>query len=60
LGELIDELRQRETISYKPLQAKPAGTYCKVKLQLSPAFFARHPDIRKKDIVIRTEQGYYR
>ena len=60
LAELIDELRQRQTLSYKPLQPKPPGTYCKLKLQLSPAFFARHPEIRKKDILIRTQSGYYR
>jgi VWFA-related protein len=60
LAALIDELRQRQTIGYKPNQTKPAGTYCKLKLQLSPAFLARHPEIKRGDVVIRTKQGYYR
>jgi VWFA-related protein len=60
LAALIDELRQRQTLGYKPNQMKPDGTYCKLKLQLSPAFFARHPEIKKGDVVIRTKQGYYR
>jgi VWFA-related protein len=60
LGELIDELRRRETLGYKPILIKSAGTYCKLSLQLSPAFFAKHPEIKRNDIVIRTKHGYYR
>jgi VWFA-related protein len=60
LGELIDELRRRETLGYKPIRAKPAGTYCQLKLQLSPAFFSRHPEIKRNEVVIRTKRGYYR
>ncbi len=60
LAALIDELRQRETLGYKPIQTKPPGTYCKIKLQLSPSFFARHPEIKRSDVVIRIRQGYYR
>jgi VWFA-related protein len=60
LGELIDELRLRETLGYKPMSMKPAGTYCKLKLQLSPAFFAKHPEIKGNEVVIRTRQGFYR
>jgi VWFA-related protein len=61
LGELIDELRRRETLGYKPMMSmKPGGTYCKLKLQLSPAFFAKHPEIKGSEVVIRTKQGFYR
>ncbi len=60
LGELIDVLRRRETLGYKPMSVKPAGTYCKLKLQLSPEFFKRHLEIKSSDVVIRTKQGYYR
>ena len=60
LAVLIDELRQRETLGYKPIPTKPPGTYCKIKLQLSPSFFARHPEIKRGDVLIRTRQGYYR
>jgi VWFA-related protein len=59
-GALIDALRQRYTLGYRPAQAKPAGTVCKLHLALSPAFFAANSEIRAKDIVIRTRQTYTR
>jgi VWFA-related protein len=60
LAAMLDELRRRATLGYKPTVEKPPGTYCKLILQLSPAFFLRHPEIKRKDVVIRTKQGYYR
>ena len=60
LGELIDDLRRRATLGYKPGATRPPGTYCKLRLQLSPAFFSRHPGIRRNDVLVRTRQGYYR
>ncbi|HEY4354281.1 MAG TPA: VWA domain-containing protein [Acidobacteriaceae bacterium] len=59
-GALLDSLRQRYTLAYKPGQVKPAGTVCKLQLTLSPAFLANHPEIRAKDVVIRTRQSYTR
>lgn len=60
LGALIDALRQRYTLSYRPAEAKPPGTVCHLQLQLSPAFFMRHPEIRPKDVQIRTRESYTR
>jgi VWFA-related protein len=57
---LLDSLRQRYTLGYKPLESKPAGTVCRLSLALSPGFIFRHPDIRPKDVVIRTRQSYGR
>lgn len=59
-GSLLDSLRQRYTLGYKPGQAKPAGTVCRLQLTLSPTFFANHPEIKAKDVVIRTRQSYTR
>jgi VWFA-related protein len=57
---LLDTLRRRYTLGFKPSRAKPAGTLCKLHLELSPQFFADHPSVKPKDIVIRTRQSYYR
>ena len=57
---LLDTLRERYTLGYKPAQPKPAGTVCSLALTLSPAFFTRHPELRARDIVIRTRQSYVR
>ena len=57
---LLDTLRRRYTLGFKPSSAKPAGTLCKLRLELSPKFFTDHPSVKAKDIVIRTRQSYYR
>jgi VWFA-related protein len=58
LAALIDELRGRYTLGYKPSTAKPQGTFCKVQLRLSPD--ARKDYADERNVVIRTESGYYR
>jgi VWFA-related protein len=60
LGALINALRERYTLSYKPAESKPAGTICHLHLELSPAFFAQHPEVHPKDIAIRTRETYTR
>ncbi len=57
---LLDALRARYTLGYKPSRSKPAGTLCKLQLSLSPAYFAQHPELRLKDILVRTRQSYTR
>lgn len=59
-GDLIDAIRQQYTVGYKPSEARPAGTLCHVDLRLSDGFFARHPELRAKDVVVRTRTTYYR
>ncbi|SFS04579.1 VWFA-related domain-containing protein [Granulicella pectinivorans] len=60
LSALIDQIRQRYTVGYKPSDPKPAGTLCHVELKLSDSFFTRHPELRPKDLTVRTRTTYYR
>jgi VWFA-related protein len=57
---LLDTLHRRYTLGFKPSNPKPAGTLCKLHLELSPRFFADHPSVKAKDITIRARQSYYR
>ncbi len=60
LAALLDTLRHRYTLGYRPSQSRPAGTVCHLKLTLSPQFFAAHPGLRPKDVAIRSRQSYIR
>jgi hypothetical protein len=60
MGLILDALRQRYTLGYKPFTAKPEGSVCRVSLQLTPKFFADHPELRPKDVVVRTRDRYMR
>ena len=60
LAELIDQLRERYTLGYKPSTARPAGTYCKLHLALSSAAYEPPSDLRKGSVLVRVRQGYYR
>jgi VWFA-related protein len=55
LAELIDDLRLRYTLGYRPSVAKSQGAYCAVKVELAP-------EVKKlqKDLVVKARQGYYR
>jgi VWFA-related protein len=55
LAELIDNLRLRYTLGYRPSVAKPHGTFCTIKVELAP-------EVKKlqKDLVVKAKQGYYR
>lgn len=58
LAELVDQIRLRYTIGYKPSTSKPEGTFCKLQLQLSPDALKTRPALRK--LTVHTRQGYYR
>src|SRR5579871_1500074 len=60
LGQLIDELRSRYTIGYKPSDQKPAGTFSKVRVTLSPEVYKARTDLRKPEVFVRSRSGYYR
>ncbi len=60
LASLIDALRQRYTLGYKPSAARPDGTVCHVELALSPSFYRSHPGLTAKDVVVRTRKLYVR
>jgi VWFA-related protein len=54
LAELIDQLRSRYTVGYRPAQAKPSGTFCKLRVELSP-----ESGLRPKEWVVLARAGYY-
>jgi hypothetical protein len=58
LAQLVDQIRTRYTIGYKPSMAKPEGKYCKLQLQLNPSTLKARADFSK--LRVRTKQGYYR
>lgn len=58
LAAMIDQLRGRYTLGYKPSAGKPAGTFCKLELRLTPE--ARHQLPNQRNIIVRTSRGYYR
>ncbi len=60
LATLLETLRRRYTLGYRPSTAKPDGTVCHLKLTLSPAFYAAHPGLRARDLVVRSRTGYLR
>jgi hypothetical protein len=60
LAGLIDELRGRYTLGYRPSVSRPPGVFCSIHLDFAPQAHTAHPDLRDKDIAIRTKRGYYR
>ncbi len=59
-GSLLDALRARYTLGYKPLAAKSAGALCRLGVGLSPAFWAAHPGMEPKQLVVRARASYLR
>ena len=60
LALLIDEIRARYTLGYRPTSVEPQGKFCKLNLQLSPEFLREHPELRKPGLIVLTKSGYYR
>ena len=58
LAALVDQIRLRYTLGYKPSNPKPEGTFCQLRLQLNPPTTKARADLRKAQV--RTRQGYYR
>jgi VWFA-related protein len=54
LAQLIDELRARYTIGYRPSDPQPAGTFRKTRVELVPS------QMRSKEWTVLSAQGYYR
>ncbi len=55
LAQLIDELRARYTIAYRPSDEQAAGTFRKIRVELSSA-----SSLRPKEWTVLARQGYYR
>ena len=60
LAELLDDLRGRFTLGYKPQSSAPDGAFCKLGVALTPQAYKKHPEWKKSEIVVRAESGYYR
>jgi VWFA-related protein len=54
LAELIDSLRARYTIGFRPSEQKPAGAFCKLRVELTPASLLRPAEW---NVLVR--EGYY-
>ncbi len=60
LATLLDSLRARYTLAYKPAEPKPEGTVCRLKVKLSPAFWTAHPAMTARDVAVRARESYVR
>jgi len=54
LAQLIDELRARYTIGYRPSDPQPAGTFREIQVKLVPS-----KKMRPRQWVVLARQGYY-
>jgi VWFA-related protein len=55
LADVIDDLRGRYTIGYRPAEDKPAGTFCRVKVALAP-----DAPLKPQEWRVLARTGYYR
>lgn len=55
LAQIIDSIRTRYTIGYRPSQVKPPGTFCRVNVAL-----ASGAPLRPQEWSLLTREGYYR
>lgn len=60
LSELIDEMRNRYTLGYRPPATQPNGKFCRIEVELTPHFYAAHLGLKPKMLAIRARTGYYR
>jgi VWFA-related protein len=60
LAILIDLIRARYTLGYRPSRVESANKFCKLSLQLSADALREHPELRKRDLVVLSKSGYYR
>ncbi len=60
LASLLDILRQRYTLGYRPGVPHPEGTLCHLQVALSSAFFASHPGLKPKNLLVHARQSYIR
>ena len=59
LAELIDQLRARDTLGYKPASGKPPGSFCKLQVRLSDTYL-RRTHMQRQDFLVRSREGYLR
>jgi VWFA-related protein len=59
LSELLDQLRERYTLGYKPSSSKAPGSFCKLEVNLTSVAYQQLGNSRKH-ILVRSRHGYYR
>ncbi len=60
LATLIDLIRARYTLGYKPTHAVAGNKFRKLGLRPSADMFREHPELHPRDLVVLTKSGYYR
>jgi VWFA-related protein len=55
LAALIDDIRMRYSLGYRPAGEKPKGKFCAIKVRLSPEGKKAHAQA-----IVEARQGYYR
>jgi hypothetical protein len=60
LALLIDRVRARYTLGYKPSAGASQSRLRKLNLRVRPEFLNEHPDLRKQGLIVMTRSSYYR
>ena len=60
LSELIGQIRGRYTLGYKPSITRPVGSFCKLRVTLTPAAYQGNAQATKRTLLVRSKRGYYR
>jgi hypothetical protein len=55
LAQLIDELRARYTVGYRPAEPQATGTFRKIRVELAP-----DGALRPREWKVLAREGYYR
>lgn len=58
--QIIDELRNRYTLGYRPDSSCAAGEFCRIALRFSPGALKQYPELKARHFRIETRTGYYR
>ena len=59
---LLDTLRARSTVGFRPSTPKPAGTHCRLEVTLTPDFFLHHPELarQRRNLIVQARKEYVR
>jgi len=60
LAALIDLMRARYTLGYRPSHVESTNRFRKLSLQLNADALREHPEVQKRDVLVLTRSGYYR
>ncbi|HYL73456.1 MAG TPA: VWA domain-containing protein [Bryobacteraceae bacterium] len=55
LAELIDQIRTRYSLGYRPSAGQPPGKFCEIKLKVTPEV-----ERREGKALVKAKRGYYR